>query len=99
MATIQVTPELLRAKATEVRGLKGTHDDAMSKLTTLVNSLNEHWKGEAQTAFIEEFNGMKATFTNFSNMLEKYAQLMDNTAKGMEAEDQSQAATIRNSFT
>lgn len=89
MAVIQVTPEVLTAKASEVRSMKSQHDDIISKLTTLVRSLNETWKGEAQSAFVSKYESMQSTFTSFSEMLEGYAKLMDTAAKELQATDQS----------
>ncbi len=83
MALIQVTPDLLKGKANELRGLKGQHDEAMSKMKTLITNLNEVWKGDAQTAFLNKYESMQSTFTNFSQMLEDYAKLMDNAAQQM----------------
>lgn len=95
MALIQVTPELLTGKAGEVRTLKATHDDTMAKLRTLVLSLNENWKGEAQDAFVAKFESMQTTFTNFSTMLESYAKLMETAANEMQNTDQSLKASIQ----
>ena len=96
MAVIQVTPETLRQKATDVRTYKGEHDDVIAKLKTLVNGLNETWKGEAQDAFLAKFESMQSTFTNFSEMLEGYAKLMDTAATQLENTDQSLKTTMSN---
>jgi len=96
MAMIQVTPETLRQKATDVRTYKGEHDDVIAKLKTLVNGLNETWKGEAQDAFLSKFESMQSTFTNFSDMLEGYAKLMDTAATQLEDTDQSLKQTMSN---
>ncbi len=98
MAIIQVTPELLTSKASEVRTLKTQHDDSMAKLRSLVLALNENWKGEAQDAFVTKFESMQSSFTNFSNMLEGYAKLMDTAAKELQATDQTLRSTMQNSF-
>lgn len=97
MALIQVTPDLLTAKATELRGLKEEHDTAMQNMKTLINGLNEIWKGDAQTAFITKYESMQSTFTNFSEMLEGYAKLMDTAATKLQETDSSLQATM-NSF-
>ena len=76
MAIIQVTPEMLTQKASEVRNIRSQHDEAMSKLTSLVTNLNEIWKGTAQDAFKE-----------FSEMVENYAKLKDKAAKELEETD------------
>ena len=96
MAIIQVTPELLNGKASEVRSLKATHDDTMAKLRSLVLALNENWKGEAQDAFVAKFESMQSTFTNFSEMLDNYATMMDTSAKTLREADESLKAAIGN---
>lgn len=89
MATIQVTPETLREKATEIRTLKSEHDEVMNKMTNLIHALNEQWKGEAQTAFVSKYDSMQSTFTNFSEMLDGYAKLIDASANELEMTDQN----------
>ena len=97
MAIIQVTPELLESKAGEVRNLKAQHDEVMAKMKNLVHSLNEQWKGEAQTAFVAKFDSMQPTFNNFSQMLEEYAKLMNTAATKLQETDASLQGTM-NSF-
>ena len=96
MAVIQVTPETLRQKASDVRSYKGEHDDVINKLRTLVNGLNETFKGEAHDAFVAKFESMQSTFTNFSEMLEGYAKLLDTAATEFETQDQSLKTTMSN---
>ena len=95
MAVIQVTPETLRGKANEVRGHKSTHDDTMAKLKSLIHGLNAEWKGKAQDAFVAKFDSMQSSFTQFSQMLEDYAKLMDTAARELEIKDQELAQTFR----
>lgn len=95
MAIIQITPEVLNSKATEVRSLKAQHDDTMAKLRSLVHSLNETWKGEAQDAFVANFEGMQPSFTSFSEMLEGYAKLMDTAARELQNTDQALKSTMQ----
>ena len=95
MAIIQVTPELLASKATEVRGLKQNHDDTMQQLRNLVMALNESWKGQAQDAFVAKFESMQASFRNFSEMLEGYAKLMDTAAMKLQTTDQELKSSIQ----
>jgi len=95
MAIIQVTPELLQGKATEVRGLKSNHDDTMQKLNNLIRALNEQWKGSAQDAFVAKFESMQPQFKNFSEMLEGYAKLMDTAARELQSTDQQLKGTMQ----
>ena len=97
MALIQVTPETLISKATNVRRHRGEHEQTMQQLSQLIFSLNEIWRGEAQDAFVERFRSMESTFRNFSEMLEGYAQLMDTAANQLQSTDQQLRGTM-NSF-
>ena len=97
MALIQVTPDLLQGKATELRALRSEHDDTMSRMRTLITGLNEIWKGNAQDAFLAKYESMQSTFTNFSQMLEDYAKLMDTAATQLQDTDQTLQSTM-NSF-
>ena len=63
-------------------------------MKTLVHSLNEQWKGEAQEAFVAKFDSMQSTFTNFSEMLEGYAKMMDTSAKTLREADQALKSSI-----
>ncbi|MGN0165884.1 MAG: WXG100 family type VII secretion target [Lachnospiraceae bacterium] len=97
MALIQVTPDLLTGKAAELRGIKSEHDEAMAKMRTLILGLNEIWKGDAQDAFVAKYESMQSTFTNFSQMIEEYAKLMDTAANELGTKDQELQAKM-NSF-
>ena len=97
MALIQVTPDLLKGKATELRGLKEEHDNAMEKMRTLITGLNEIWKSDAQDAFLAKYESMRTTFSNFSEMLEEYAKLMDTAAVRLQETDTALQGTM-NSF-
>ena len=94
MALIQVTPDLLNGKATELRSIKDQHDEAMARMRTLILGLNEIWKGDAQEAFVAKYESMQGTFQAFSQMIEDYAGLMNTTAARMQESDASLASTI-----
>ena len=97
MALIQVTPDLLNSKANDLRNLKSQHDEAMSKMRTLIMGLNEVWKGDAQDAFVAKYESMQSTFNNFSQMLEEYAKLMNTAATKLQETDTALQGTM-NSF-
>lgn len=97
MAIIQITPELLEQKAAEVRRLKEEHDNVMSRMKSLILGLSDQWKGEAQAAFVSKFEGMQPTFTNFTQMLENYAVVMDTSARTMRETDETLKNAINNS--
>ena len=94
MALIQVTPDLLNGKATELRGIKDEHDQAMARMRSLILGLNDIWKGDAQSAFVAKYESMQGTFTAFSQMIDDYATLMNTTAAKMQESDSILAGSI-----
>ena len=98
MALIQVSPELLTGKATELRALKAQHDEAMTKMRSLILGLNEIWKGEAQDALVAKYESMQSTFNSFSEMLESYARLMDVSAQQLQETDQNLKTVIGSGY-
>ncbi len=92
---IQVTPDLLREKAGELRGYRSEHDDAINKITNLVNGLPAEFKGGAASAYVEKFNSMQSTFTNFSELLEDLARKLDVAANNFEATDGQTASQMQ----
>jgi WXG100 family type VII secretion target len=94
MAVIQVTPESLRGKASNVRQKKQAHDQAMSELKSLINALNAEWKGVASDTFLQQFNSMQTQFTQFSQRLETMAKKMDDTATQLQTADEQAKSAI-----
>ena len=89
MANIKITPELLRQKSTELKGLKGEQEVVMGKITSLVNGLSEQWTGDAQQAFQSKYQSMEPQLRKFADVIENYTKLMDKAAMEMESTDQS----------
>lgn len=89
MALIQVTPELLNEKANQLRQLRASHDEAMARMTSLINGLSDAWRGEAQTAYVERFQGMRGVIDSYSEMIEEYAAFMDKAANALAETDAS----------
>lgn len=88
---IQVTPEVLRSKANEIKGYRTQHDEVISKVKGLVNSLPDSFKGEAATAFVNKFGEMESTFTNFSELLGSFATKLEENARVLEEADRMAA--------
>jgi WXG100 family type VII secretion target len=95
MSLIQVTPEMLRSRASDARRLKGEHEQVIQRLDQLVLGLNDIWKGRAQDAFVAQYQGMKSTFQNFAEMLENHALLMDKSANELETTDTTLANVMK----
>jgi len=95
MAKIKITPETLRGKAVDLRGLRGEHEGVMTRITNLVNGLSDQWSGEAQQAFLQSYQGMQPTFQKFIEILDGYAKLMDTAATELETTDVNISRTVQ----
>jgi WXG100 family type VII secretion target len=89
MASIKITPESLRERATTLSGYNETHRGAYGQMDTLVHNLVSEWTGEAQAAFLATFEGNKSSFDKFGTDIDAFVQLMKNTADHMEQTDQA----------
>ena len=92
MANIKITPESLRSQAQSLRRYNDDHRNTFSQMSTHVHGLR--WTGAAQRAFIEAFDGNKASFEKFAVDIDAFAKLMDDAANRMEQADQERSAKM-----
>lgn len=93
---IQVTPDELRAKANDIRKYRAQSDEAVDRLSSLIRGLNEIWVGDAQRAFEDKIHSLQTNFNYFSDIMEKYAFLMDIAADNLEDTDRRISNAINN---
>ncbi len=80
MANIKVDPDVLDQKAKDIRTYKNQHDEAITKLNTLVDGLEGEWIGTAKTNYVNSFNDFKSTFNTFSERMEELATKLEERA-------------------
>lgn len=81
MANIKVDPDVLDQKAKDIRTYKQQHDDAISKLNSLVSALDGEWIGTAKNNYVSSYNEFKSTFDRFSNQMEEMAKALEKKAQ------------------
>lgn len=94
MAAIQVTPEMLNQNATQLDAMKAEHDAVMEKMRILIEGLSETFKGQAAQAYLEKYNSMRGTFTQFSEMLQNYATDLRTAANSFSETDNALVGII-----
>ena len=92
---IRVDADTLHSKANELRSLLSNHNDNVGRMRTLVNNLSGEFTGAAATAYIEKFNGMESTFTQFAEMIESFATNLDTVANSFTEQDNSLAGSLK----
>ena len=94
MATIKIDAETMRSKATEISGLRDQHDQLIASIGSIINGMSGVFEGAAATAYVTQYDSMKATFTQFSEMLMKFSTELNGVANTMENTDTSLAGSI-----
>ena len=82
--TKQVTPEILKDKALEMRSIRSQHDYYVKKMNHLTDELQKLWTNDIQTSFIEELSQMQSALKDFTNLADEYASLLDMAARELE---------------
>lgn len=96
MTRLSVSPEQLRSSAQELEQLRQQHLALMKELRILVMSLSDSWKGEAQEAFTRSFLSKNKTMNDVSDVLRRYAALMERAADEAEAMDNALLQAVHN---
>lgn len=96
MTRLSVSPEQLRSSARELEQLRQQHLALMKELRILVMSLSDCWKGEAQEAFTRSFLSKNKTMNDVSDVLRRYAALMERAADEAEAMDNALLQAVHN---
>ena len=93
---IKLIPSSMRSSAASIRQFRNENDEVIRKLTNLVNSLSESWRGDAQDAFVSRFAGHKIIFDQFAAAMDEYANYIEVFASDMENIDDTYASRIMN---
>lgn len=91
---IKATPEMINAKATEIRNLKAEYEDVIKRIGTVVGTLDDDFAGAAKNAFQSKFEGMQPTFVAFGEALESLSVALNTAATGLSEADAAAAARI-----
>ena len=93
---IQATTGTLTNKAAELKSLNSRFQAQVTQLRTQESSLNSMWEGEARTAFHSAFEKDVTQMDNFYNLIEKYAQSLNEIAKEYDRAEKVNVSTATN---
>ena len=95
--TQQYDTDGMRAKANEIKALSNEYEQVMSRLTTLVNNLDQVWNASATRTFQGSYAEFESTFKTFAARMMNYSEELTLTANNQDAkneEDVSRAANV-----
>lgn len=85
----------MRQQAQQIRAYAQQDDEIMSRITNLVLSMDEIWKGKAQEEFVQKYQGMMLNILNLEEALVSYADIMESDLEKMEEADRQIKAKMR----
>ncbi|SHI15879.1 Leucine rich repeat-containing protein [Sporobacter termitidis DSM 10068] len=74
----------LKSRALEMRSAITQYNFHVRKMQYMVENLETMWQSAAQTSLIEELGQMESAVTDFSNIAEEYATLLDMAVEELE---------------
>ena len=80
------SPEFLRKKAQEVRGVRGKIEHYLKQIRLLVGELSDLWQNGVQDSFISEMGSLRNSLRDYSELVEEYAALLDYAAAELESD-------------
>ena len=91
---IEISPDQVRSEAARLMQLKELHDQKMQRMSQIINSTSEVWKGSSQQAYVDKFNEMQKDFQRFSEMLQNISNLMKSSADEIEQANKDSASHV-----
>ncbi len=91
--TQQYDTDGMRAKAGEIKTMSSNYGDLMSRMTTLINNLEQVWNAPATRTFKDSYANFQKTFQNFEEKMMSYAHELELAAN--EQDEKNAADTQR----
>ncbi|WP_243291000.1 WXG100 family type VII secretion target [Bacillus sp. FJAT-47783] len=92
---IRVTPAELRDMASRYNNEGGQVQELIGRLDTMRDQLRDMWEGASSEAFIAQYEELKPSFVEMSNLLERIAKQLSDSANVLEDTDAQIASQIR----
>ena len=92
---IRITPDQMRSRAGEYRAQANTVQEVISKMDTLLNTLQGEWEGQASQAYAQRFSELRPGFVKAEDLINEIAQSLDAAAQTLETSDQNAATGFR----
>lgn len=87
MSLLNIMPNVVRDKAHQMEVLRQADMETLKKIRILILGLEEHWKGEAQEAFVNKYLSQQNSLNEFYNTLEEFIKLLESAANGADDMD------------
>jgi len=79
-----MTPEQMLARSGEVRGQGEGFQRVIDRMQSIIDELQTEWEGAASQAFAQQFDGLKPSFNEMKELIDKIGTQLDQTATAVE---------------
>ena len=91
---ITVDPDALVQRSDDIRMVCNDLNVYMQQIETIVLSIGDEWKGDAERAYTAKLFDLKQKFSGITGFLEEYSSLMEETAGKYEEFDKELSSKI-----
>jgi len=85
----------MRSRASEYRTEAGKVQDVISRMDSLLSSLQSEWEGEASSSYAARYAELKPGFIKAQDLINEIAAALDKVALTLEQTDASIASSFR----
>lgn len=86
---IRISPEQMRSRAGEYRTEAATVAQVISKMDSLLASLQGEWEGASSESYAQRYAELKPGFQKAQQLIEEIAAALDKTAAQLEETDRT----------
>ncbi len=87
MAQLRVSPDQLRARASEYRAQGEVVDGVITKLDSLISTLESEWEGNSASRYITQYSDLRSSFVSMQELISDLATSLDKEANKFELAD------------
>ena len=91
---IIVSAQEMKGNATRIRTEKVNFEQCISNMRNIVTTMSGVFEGEAATAYVDNFGSYENQFKAFGDLIESFAQKLDNAAETMTDTDKTLAGIL-----
>jgi WXG100 family type VII secretion target len=92
---IRITPDVMRQRAGQYRSEAAEVNGVISRMDSLLNSLQSEWEGQASQSYAQRYTELKPGFQKAEELINEIAQALDKVATQLEQTDASIASAFR----
>ncbi|MGL4588650.1 MAG: WXG100 family type VII secretion target [Mycoplasmatales bacterium] len=89
---IRLSGEEMRGRAAEYRSHSEDLKSQINAISQMMSALQDEWHGQASKSFNDQFESLKPSFVQMSDLLATLGQQLDQAAQIMEETDQKIAS-------